>query len=138
MARANAELNGLGDVCRYRAADAFDALKELEQTGAEYDMVTLDPPAFAKTKQAVPHALNGYKEINRRAFRLVRSNGYVATCSCSHHVDEQALWGAVQQAAQDARRQLRVLEMRSQARDHPVLAAMPETRYLKCIILQVL
>jgi 23S rRNA (cytosine1962-C5)-methyltransferase len=85
----------------------------------------------------VPKALAGYKEINLQAMRLIRSEGFLMSCSCSWHVDEGMFWSAVLEAARDAGRDLRLIEFRSQARDHPMLAAMPETRYLKCLILQV-
>ena len=84
----------------------------------------------------MPRALAGYKEINLRALRLLRPGGFLVTCSCSHHVSEQGLWKAILEAAHDAERQVRLLEVRSQARDHPMLASMPETRYLKCFLLQ--
>ncbi len=138
MARAHAVMNKVEDRCEYRDADVFEEFPQLERAGDRYDLVILDPPSFARTKQAVPQALAGYKQINLRALRLVRSQGFLATCSCSHHVGEEEFWRMLQDAARDAKRQVRLIERRSQARDHPVLAAMPETRYLKCFILQVL
>jgi len=137
MARRHADLNGLASICRYQEADAFRELPKLERKGARYDLVILDPPAFAKSGRAAPQALAGYKEINLRAMRLLRPGGFLVTCSCSHHVSEPHLWQTILQAARDAKKQVRVIEARSQARDHPGLAAMPETRYLKCFILQV-
>mgnify|MGYP003352800103 CR=1 FL=1 len=103
-----------------------------------FDLVILDPPSFARTKQSVPQALAGYKQINLRAMKLIKPRGFLATCSCSHHVGEDSFWQMVQDAARDVKRPLRLIERRSQARDYPVLAAMPETRYLKCVIVQVL
>jgi 23S rRNA (cytosine1962-C5)-methyltransferase len=137
MARRHADANQVGAICRYREADAFEDLRALGRAGHRYDVVILDPPAFARSKQAVPHALAGYKEINLQALRLVRSEGFLATCSCSYHVSEQELWNTILDAAQDAKRHLKLVESRSQARDHPMLAAMPETRYLKCFVFQV-
>ena len=137
-ARGHAAMNKVEDRCTYREADVFDELPRLERAGARFDLVILDPPSFARTKQAVPQALAGYKQVNLRALRLVRPQGFLATCSCSHHVGEEEFWRMIQDAARDARRQLRLIERRSQARDHPVLAAMPETKYLKCVIAQVL
>ncbi len=137
MAREHAAMNKVEERCQYRDADAFDEFPRLERAGARFDLVILDPPSFARTKQAVPQALAGYKQINLRALRLVRPQGFLATCSCSHHVGEEEFWRMLQDAACDAKRQLRLIERRSQARDHPVLASMPETRYLKCFILQV-
>ncbi len=138
LAREHAALNKVEQVCAYQEGDAFEELPKLERTGSRYDVVILDPPAFARSKQAVTHALAGYKELNRRALRLVRSRGFLVSCSCSHYVGEQDLWRTVLAAAFDARRRVRLIESRSQSRDHPVLASMPETRYLKCLIIQVL
>jgi 23S rRNA (cytosine1962-C5)-methyltransferase len=101
-------------------------------------MVVLDPPAFAKSRRSVEAAASGYKEINLRALRLLGPGGVLVTCSCSHHVSEAMLLEVVAQAALDARRTLRVLERRTQAQDHPILLTVPETHYLKCLILEVL
>lgn len=138
LARRHAEMNGVATTCEYREADAFEDLRAQERSGHRYDAVILDPPAFARSRHAVPHALAGYKDINLQALRLIRPEGFLATCSCSHHVSEQSLWKTILDAAKDAKRQLRLIERRSQARDHPVLAAMPETHYLKCLIFQVM
>jgi len=138
QARAHAAMNRVGERCEYREGDAFEELRRLERAGGRFDLAVLDPPSFARTKLAVPQALAGYKQINLRALRLLKPEGFLVSCSCSHHVSEEQFWTMLQDAAQDAKRQLRLIERRSQARDHPVLAAMPETRYLKCFILQVL
>ena len=138
LAREHARLNGVQERCSYRAADAFEELRRLEQTGRQFDVVLLDPPAFARSKQAVPRALAGYKDINLLGIRLTKPEGIVVTSSCSHHVSDADLWNAVGRAAQDAKRSVRLLEQRGQASDHPILATMPETRYLKCLIMQVL
>ena len=137
MARRHADMNGVGGRCEFREADAFEDLRALERAGQRYDLVILDPPAFARSKHAVPHALAGYKDINLQALRLIRSGGFLATCSCSYHVSEQSLWQTILDAARDAKRQLKLVESRSQSRDHPMLATMPETRYLKCFLFQV-
>ena len=138
LARTHAQLNGVQDRCSYRAGDAFDEMRRLDQTGRKFDLVLLDPPAFARSKQAVPRALTGYKDVNLLGIKLTRSEGFMVTSSCSHHVSDNDLWRVIGRAAQDAKRQVRLLEQRGQASDHPVLASMPETRYLKCFILQVL
>jgi len=138
LARNHAVLNKVGDRCVYRSADAFEEMRKLERAGRRYDLVLLDPPAFARSKQAVPRALAGYKDVNLLGMRLTRPEGFLATSSCSHHVTEQELWTGIRLAARDAKRQVRLIEQRGQARDHPILATMPETRYLKCFILQVL
>ncbi len=138
LARSHAVLNKVDDRCRYRAADAFEEMRKLERAGRRYDLVLLDPPAFARSKQAVPRALAGYKDVNLLGIRLTKPEGFLVTSSCSHHVTEQEFWTGIRLAARDAKRQIRLLEQRGQARDHPILATMPETRYLKCFILQVL
>jgi 23S rRNA (cytosine1962-C5)-methyltransferase len=137
LARANAALNEVGDRADYREANAFDELRRLDAAGRRFDLVVLDPPAFARSKDAVAGALAGYKDINLSALGLVRPDGFLVSCSCTWHVDESMLWSAILDAARDAGRELRLLELRSQARDHPMLASMPETRYLKCFIMQV-
>ena len=138
LAREHARLNGVHERCSYRSVDAFDELRRLEHAGRQFDVLFLDPPAFARSKQAVSRALAGYKDINLLGIRLTRSEGIVVTSSCSHHVSDADLWKAIGRAAHDAKRPVRLLEQRGQASDHPILAAMPETRYLKCFILQVL
>jgi 23S rRNA (cytosine1962-C5)-methyltransferase len=137
QARDHAARNRVAGRCEYREADAFEELRRIERAGDRFDLVILDPPSFARTKLAVPQALTGYKQINIRALRLVGPEGFLVSCSCSHHVNEEQFRSMLQEAAHDAKRQLRLIERRSQARDHPVLAAMPETQYLKCIIAQV-
>jgi 23S rRNA (cytosine1962-C5)-methyltransferase len=137
MARANVERNGVAGRYEFRTEDAFEELRRLEAAGHRYDLVILDPPAFARTNATVEKALAGYKEINLRALKILRPEGMLVSCSCSWHVDEGRFWAAVLEASQDAGRDLRLIEFRSQARDHPMLAAMPETRYLKCLVLQV-
>ncbi len=138
LAREHARLNRVEGRCTYRAADAFDELRRLVKGGRRYDMVILDPPAFARSKQAVPRALAGYKDVNLLGIKLVKPEGFVVTSSCSHPVSEDDLWQAIRLAARDARRDIRLIEQRGQSQDHPVSASMPETRYLKCCILQVL
>jgi len=138
LARNHAVLNKVADRCVYRSADAFEEMRKLERADRRYDLVLLDPPAFARSKQAVPRALAGYKDVNLLGMRLTKPEGFLATSSCSHHVTEQELWTAICLAARDAKRQVRLLEQRGQARDHPILATMPETRYLKYFLLQIL
>jgi len=137
MARQNAELNGVLDRCTFIVGNAFNHLRRLSEEGRQFDAVILDPPAFVKTKSALAGGLAGYKEINLRALKLLRPGGILVSCSCSFHVDEALLLAVVADAARDARRILRLMESRGQARDHPVLPSMPETRYLKCLIFRV-
>jgi 23S rRNA (cytosine1962-C5)-methyltransferase len=133
-ADANARANGIGNV-HFRQADVFEFLSGLER---RYSMVVLDPPAFAKSRRAVEDAARGYKDINFRALRLLDSGGVLVTCSCSHHMSEGAFFEVIAQAALDAGKTLRVLERRTQASDHPILLTVPETMYLKCLVLEVL
>ena len=133
-AEANARANGIANI-NFRQADVFEFLSGLER---RYSTVVLDPPAFAKSRRAVEDAARGYKDINLRALRLLDSGGVLVTCSCSHHMSEGAFYEVVAQAALDAGKTLRVLERRSQASDHPILLTVPETMYLKCLVLEVL
>jgi 23S rRNA (cytosine1962-C5)-methyltransferase len=136
-ARSNAALNQVTNV-RFRQADVLEYLPAQVAAHRTFDMVIVDPPAFTKARGAVEGATRGYKEINLRALRLLRSGGILVSCSCSHHMSEARLLEIVLAAALDSGKRLRVLERRTQARDHPMLLAMPETLYLKCIILQVI
>jgi 23S rRNA (cytosine1962-C5)-methyltransferase len=118
-------------------ANAFDLLRDWSTAGNTFDTVVLDPPAFAKSKRAVPGALRGYKELNLRALKMLRPGGTLVTCSCSHYVSWDEFQGVVAAAAGDAQRRIRLLERRGAAPDHPVVLTIPETEYLKCLILQV-
>ena len=135
--RANAARNGIGNV-DVVADSAFDFLRAAVDAGRRYDTVVLDPPAFAKSKDAIAAGVRGYKEINRRALQLLSPGGYLITSSCSHHVDEEAFEALLQAAAADARREVQIVEKRGAGRDHPVLLALRETRYLKCYVLRVM
>lgn len=134
--RQTAERNGLA--VDARAGNVFDELRGLERTRERFDTIVLDPPAFAKTKSAIPKATSGYKEINLRALKLLNPGGVLVTCSCSYHVNEAAFADIVYSAAIDAEAQVTVVEKRMQGRDHPVLLGVPETYYLKCFILRKL
>jgi 23S rRNA (cytosine1962-C5)-methyltransferase len=118
-------------------ANAFDLLKDYSAAGLRYDTIVLDPPAFAKTRKNRETALRGYKELNLRALKMLRPGGVLVTCSCSYHVSDEEFLAVVAEAARDARQTVRLIEKRGQAKDHPVLPAIPETRYLKCLILSV-
>jgi 23S rRNA (cytosine1962-C5)-methyltransferase len=133
--RANAVRNGIGNLVA-REVNVFDELRELEVSGERFDTIVLDPPAFAKNKAAVPRATAGYKEINLRALKLLRPGGHLITCSCSYNVDEAVFLGLIQAAASDAHASVALVEKRMQARDHPVLIGVPETYYLKCLVLR--
>jgi 23S rRNA (cytosine1962-C5)-methyltransferase len=118
-------------------ANAFDLLRDWSASGAAYDTIVLDPPAFAKSKRAVEGALRGYKELNLRALKMLRPGGTLVTCSCSHHVSLADFQQVVASAAGDADRRVRLIERRSAAADHPVVLTIPETEYLKCLICSV-
>lgn len=137
LARRNAELNQIKNV-EFQTSDVFDFLKEKNQAGEQFDTIVLDPPAFAKNRQSVAAAMRGYKEINLRAFKMLSKNGVLATCTCSHHVSEELFVNTVLEAASDAGRRVQLVEKRAQSSDHPILLGVPETYYLKCLILRVL
>ncbi|HET6934941.1 MAG TPA: class I SAM-dependent rRNA methyltransferase [Candidatus Angelobacter sp.] len=118
-------------------ANAFDLLRDWSHSGVMYDTIVLDPPAFAKSKRAVEGALRGYKELNLRALKMLRPGGMLVTCSCSHHVSLADFTAVVASAAGDAGRRVRLTERRGAAADHPVILTVPETEYLKCLILSV-
>jgi len=134
---ANAARNHLPHVVA-REANTFDELRRLEKAGQRYDTIVLDPPAFAKNKAALDKALSGYKDINLRALRLLEPGGTLVTCSCSHHLSDELFVEVVHAAAADASAMVSVVEQRTQGRDHPVLLGVPETKYLKCLILRKL
>lgn len=135
--RRNAERNGLTNVT-LRDANLFDLLHEMDHDGERFDTVILDPPAFAKSKDAVEKARRGYKEINLRALKLLNRDGCLITCSCSYHVHEADLEEILTSAAVDAGATVTIVEKRRQARDHPVVLGVPETYYLKCFVLRKL
>jgi 23S rRNA (cytosine1962-C5)-methyltransferase len=135
VAEENAKLNGR-DV-EWMEANAFDLLRDYATGGRYYDTIVLDPPAFAKSKQNLDTALRGYKELNLRALKMLPPGGTLVTCSCSYHISGSAFLEVVSEAARDAHRSLRLLESRVQAKDHPILLGVPETGYLKCLILTV-
>ncbi|MGB6392709.1 MAG: class I SAM-dependent rRNA methyltransferase [Candidatus Acidiferrales bacterium] len=136
-ARRNQQLNSLSNVV-FRSGNSFDILKEYDDVGRQFDMIILDPPAFAKNRDSIPAAQRGYKEINLRALKLLKPSGFLITCSCSYHIAEPLFLQILAEAATDARRTVSVCERRTQAQDHPILLTMPETHYLKCLILRVL
>jgi 23S rRNA (cytosine1962-C5)-methyltransferase len=117
--------------------DAFQILRDWSEAGEKFDAIVLDPPAFAKSLRAVEGALRGYKELNLRALKMLRPGGLLVTCSCSHHVSWAELEASVASAAADAHRRVRLLERRGAALDHPVVLNLPETEYLKCLMLEV-
>jgi 23S rRNA (cytosine1962-C5)-methyltransferase len=136
IARRNLELNGVADRAELCADNAFDVLRQLDAQGERFGVVILDPPPFTRTKDAVAAAARGYKEINLRGLRLLEPGGVLATFSCSHHVTREMFEGICREAAGDAGVGARVLATLAQSTDHPVLLAIPETRYLTGLLLQ--
>ena len=135
--RDNAALNALTNIT-WQEANVFDLLRDLERRDERYDTIVLDPPAFAKTKDSVPRAIAGYKEINLRAMRILAAGGVLFTCSCSYHVHREDFAAMLTAAAHDSGRSLRVLAWTGAASDHPELLNVPETGYLKGALLQAL
>lgn len=136
-ARRNQELNGISNVT-FREGNTFDLLKEYDEVGRRFQMVILDPPAFAKNRDSLEAATRGYKEINLRALKILAPGGYLVTCSCSYHLSEALFLQLIAEAATDAKKTVVVVERRTQAQDHTILLTMPETHYLKAIILKVI
>ncbi|MBS2028956.1 MAG: class I SAM-dependent rRNA methyltransferase [Deltaproteobacteria bacterium] len=136
LIKSNAERNSLR--VNVVTANAFDFLRDQLDAGERYDTIVLDPPAFAKSKDAIDAAIRGYKEINLRAMQLLQPNGILITASCSYHVDEAAFEALLADAAADAKKNVQIVERRGAGRDHPVLVSLRETRYLKCYVLRVL
>ncbi|HEY8449513.1 MAG TPA: class I SAM-dependent methyltransferase, partial [Bacillota bacterium] len=133
----NARQNGVGDRIHWHVANAFDFLRAAVEARERFDVVILDPPAFAKNRRALERAYRGYKEINLRAFKLVEPGGLVVSCSCSQAMTRDLFEQMLLDAANDAGRRVRIVERRGAGRDHPVLLGVSETDYLKCFIMHV-
>lgn len=138
QATENAALNGLQDICRFQEINAFDALKQWTKEEKKWDVVMLDPPSFAKTRDNIQKAISGYKEINLRGMKLVKPGGFLVTSSCTNLVQPDLFLEIIDMAAKDARRRLRQVEFRTQSADHPIIRGMENTNYLKFLIVQVL
>lgn len=136
-ASRNAERNGLENVTLVEA-NAFDFLKSSDQSGEKFDTIILDPPAFARNRTELEGAVRGYKEINLRSMKLLNPGGWLITCTCSYHITEDLFIDIMASAAADVRRRFRLVEKRTQGRDHPLLVGFPESYYLKCLILELL
>jgi 23S rRNA (cytosine1962-C5)-methyltransferase len=137
-AERNAALNGLSASVRGERADVFEFLKKAQAADSRYDAVVLDPPAFAKSRSSLRNAIKAYRQANTSAMSVLRSGGLLATCSCSYHLAQEEFLAVIHNAASALSRSARLIELRSQARDHPSLIAMPETRYLKCAFLEII
>jgi 23S rRNA (cytosine1962-C5)-methyltransferase len=136
-ATANAELNAFESICRFETADIFERLGELAEAGKKFDCVILDPPALVKSKRHVKRGEAAYEKLNRLAMRLLKSDGFLISCSCSFHISREAFQRILSSAARKSRRTATVIEWRGQSRDHPELVSMPETSYLKCVIARI-
>jgi 23S rRNA (cytosine1962-C5)-methyltransferase len=137
LARANAERNDVASVCTFLQEDVFDGLRRLCAVDEPFDLIVLDPPAFAKSRQKIKEAIRGYKEINRLAMRLLSTNGILMTCSCSHLIEREMFREVLVAAASEAKRSFYITAWHTQGRDHPIALGIPETEYLKCAVLQV-
>lgn len=137
QAEENARLNGLENIVSFKCADVFELLPDLEKKGEKFDVVILDPPAFTKSRASIKKAATGYKEINMRGMKLVKNGGYLATCSCSHFMDEELFLKTIADAARDAHKRLKQVEFRQQAADHPILWGGAASYYLKFVTFQV-
>ncbi|WP_276500057.1 class I SAM-dependent rRNA methyltransferase [Terrimonas pollutisoli] len=137
QANRNAKLNGLENICRFEAANAFDVLKQWSKEGKQFDVVMLDPPAFTKSRETIQKAITGYKEINLRGMKLVRPGGFLVTSSCTNLVNPELFLQIIDMAAKDARRKIRQVTFQAQASDHPIIWGMDNTQYLKFLIIQV-
>lgn len=137
QATENAAINGLQDICTFREINAFDALKQWSRADRRWDVVMLDPPSFAKTRDNVEKAISGYKEINLRGMKLVKPGGFLVTSSCTNLVQPGLFLDIIDMAARDARRRIRQVEFRAQSADHPIIRGLENTNYLKFLIVQV-
>jgi 23S rRNA (cytosine1962-C5)-methyltransferase len=139
VAEQNEKLNAANNKTEIEwiEGNAFDLMRDYASAGRQYDTIVLDPPAFAKSKKHLESAVRGYKELNLRALKMLRPGGVLVTCSCSYAVSEQDFFDVLNEAAQDSHRSVRVLEKRTQAKDHPILLGVPETYYLKCFVFYV-
>lgn len=137
QANRNAALNGLDHICHFEAVNAFDVLKQWGKDGRQYDVVMLDPPAFTKSRENIQKAITGYKEINLRGMKLIKSGGFLVTSSCTNLVQPELFLQTIEMAAKDARKKLRQVTFQAQASDHPIVWGMENTNYLKFLIVEV-
>lgn len=137
QANKNAALNGLDNICRFEAVNAFDVLKGWAKEGRQYDVVMLDPPAFTKSRENIQKAITGYKEINLRGMKLIKNGGFLVTSSCTNLVNPELFLQTIEMAAKDARKKIRQVTFKAQASDHPIIWGMENTNYLKFLIVEV-
>jgi 23S rRNA (cytosine1962-C5)-methyltransferase len=134
--KINAELNGVSDKCQFIKGNAFDELRKMEKEGNKFDVIILDPPAFAKSKKDLTSAYNGYKEINIRAMKMLKAGGLISTSSCSYYMSDELFMDMLLSASTDAHCSFKILQTGTQSKDHPILLGMPETKYLKWVIMK--
>ncbi len=137
QATANAELNGLGNICKFKTVNAFDILKEWSRQEKKFDVVMLDPPAFTKSRMHIQKAISGYKEINLRGMKLIKNGGFLVTSSCTNLVSPELFLKTIEDAAHDAKKRLRQVTFQPQAADHPIVPSIENTHYLKFLIAEV-
>ena len=137
QANKNAALNGLENICKFETMNAFDVLKNWSKEEKKYDVVMLDPPAFAKSRESIDKAITGYKEINLRGMKLLNNGGFLVTSSCTNLVSPELFLHTIQQAARDARKKIKQVVFNAQAADHPIVWGMENTNYLKFLIIEV-
>ena len=137
-AKANALLNGYQNICDFKAVNAFDYLKQISKEQQQFDVVILDPPAFTKSREHIQKAVTGYKEINLRGMKLVKPGGFLVSASCTNLVPPDLFLKTIEMAAKDAKRKLRQVTWQTQAADHPIVWHIPNTQYLKFLIVQVM
>ena len=137
QANRNAALNGLDNIVRFEAMNAFDVLKQWGKDGRQYDVVMLDPPAFTKSRESIQKAITGYKEINLRGMKLIRNGGFLVTSSCTNLVQKDLFLDIIDMAAKDARKKIRQVVFQAQSSDHPIVWGLENTHYLKFLIVEV-
>jgi len=138
LVKANSEVNGYGSAIQTERANCFEKLRELQKEEEKFDVIILDPPAFVKSKEKLGQGMKGYKEINLSAMKLLNKEGLLVSCSCSYQLSPEDFMKTIRAAARDAKRSFKLVNLTTQAPDHPILLAMPETQYLKCAFLQAL
>jgi 23S rRNA (cytosine1962-C5)-methyltransferase len=138
LVRKNLVINDIKDSYSFIKGDALKLLKEIERKGEKFDMIILDPPAFIKDRSKLKEGMRGYKEINLRAMKMLRDGGFLLTCSCSHFLSKENFLKVLEESAFDSGKIIKILDFRSQPKDHPYLICLPESNYLKCALLQVM
>ncbi len=137
MAKRNAAINGFDGVCDFQNLNAFDVLKQWSKEGKKFDTIILDPPPFTKSRHNIQNAINGYKEINLRAMKLLNTGGFLVTSSCTNLISAELFLETIGEAAKDAKKKIKQISFQTQSADHPILWSVPEMQYLKFLIISV-